>query len=217
MNPGNYLKLSITDNGCGIPPEMINRIFDPYFTTRSTGEGTGLGLSTVHGIVKDHGGNIKVYSEVGTGTTFHIFLPTADATPETAFEKMDQLPIGSARVLFVDDEESLIDLGRDLLERLGYRVETRASPIDAIEAFLADPKKFDLIISDITMPKMTGDEMARQIKAIRPDIPIILCSGFSERIHPKTTEAIGISAVLMKPVLYTELAHTVHRVLKINL
>jgi two-component system, cell cycle sensor histidine kinase and response regulator CckA len=119
-------------------------------------------------------------------------------------------------ILFVDDEKSLIDLGRDLLTRLGYQVETRASGIDAIEAFRVDPQKFDLVISDMTMPKMTGDEMARQIRAIRPDIPIILCSGFSERIHSQATEAIGISAVLMKPVIYADLAHTVHRVLKID-
>ena len=114
----------------------------------------------------------------------------------------------------MDDEKSLIDLGRDLLERLGYRVETRASAIDAIEAFRVDPGRFDLVISDMTMPKMTGDEMARQIRAIRPDIPIILCSGFSERIDAQATQAIGINAVLMKPVIYADLAHTVHRVLK---
>ena len=216
MNPGDYLKLYISDTGCGIPPDLINRIFDPYFTTKPTGEGTGLGLSTIHGIVKDHGGEIKVYSEVGIGTTFHVFLPTADATVETAVEKVELLPTGSGCILFVDDEKSLIDLGRDLLTRLGYQVETRASGIDAIEAFRVDPQKFDLVISDMTMPKMTGDEMVRQIRAIRPDIPIILCSGFSERIHSQATDTIGISAVLMKPVIYADLAHTVHRVLKID-
>ena len=214
MNPGNYLKLSIADTGYGIPPEMINRIFDPYFTTKPTGEGTGLGLSTTHGIVKDHGGHINVYSEVGRGTTFHVFLPASVATDEAAAEPDEQLPTGSECVLFVDDEKALIDLGRDLLERLGYRVETRVSSIDAIEAFRAAPLKYDLVISDMTMPKMTGDELARQIKAIRSDIPIILCSGFSERIHPHSMEAIGISAVLMKPVIYADLAHTVRQVLE---
>ena len=141
---------------------------------------------------------------------------TADAKAETAVEKADQLPTGSGRILFVDDEKSLLDLGRDLLGRLGYRVETRASAIDAIEAFQADPKKFDLVISDMTMPKMTGDELARQIRAVRPDIPIILCSGFSERIHSRAAEAIAINAFLMKPVIYADLAQTVHRVLKID-
>ncbi|RJP79501.1 MAG: PAS domain S-box protein [Desulfobacteraceae bacterium] len=213
MNPGHYLKLSVADKGCGIPTEMIKRIFDPYFTTKPTGEGSGLGLSTIHGIIKDHGGIIKVYSEVGIGTTFHVFLPTADATAETTVEKTEQLPTGNGRILFVDDEKSLLDIGHDLLERLGYQVETRASAIDALEAFRVDPKKFDLVISDMIMPKMTGDEMARQIRVIRPDMPIILCSGFSERINAQATETIGISAVLMKPVIYADLAHAVHRVL----
>lgn len=213
MKPGSYIKLSIGDNGCGIAPETINRIFEPYFTTKPTGEGTGLGLSTVHGIIKDHGGFIKVYSEMGVGTTFHVFLPAAVTAEETAVMQPEQLPTGSECILLVDDEQALIDLSRDLLGRLGYRVETRASPIDAIEAFRANPQKYDLVISDMTMPKMTGDEMARQMKAIRLDIPIILCSGFSDRIHAQAMEAIGISAVLMKPVIYADLAHTVRRVL----
>jgi CheY-like chemotaxis protein len=153
---------------------------------------------------------------VGIGTTFHVFLPTADATAKTTVEKMDQLPTGNGRILFVDDEKPLLDIGYDLLGRLGYRVETRASAIDALEAFRADPKKFDLVISDMIMPTMTGDEMARQIRVMRPDIPIILCSGFSERINAQTRETIGINAVLTKPVIYTDLAHTVHRVLKID-
>ena len=213
MAPGNCLKLSVTDTGCGIPPAIIDRIFDPYYTTKPTGEGTGLGLSTVHGIVRDHGGCIKVYSEVGCGTTFHVFLPAADAEVETAAEEATQLPTGSERILFVDDEKSLIDLGRDLLELLGYRVETRASSIDALDAFRANPQKYDLIISDMNMPKMTGDELAREIKGIRPDIPIILCSGFSDRMRTPATAAIGISAMLMKPVTYVDLARTVRQVL----
>ena len=129
---------------------------------------------------------------------------------ETAVMHPEQLPTGNECILLVDDEQALIDLSRDLLGRLGYRVETRASPIDA---FRSNSQKYDLVISDMTMPKMTGDEMARQMKAIRLDIPIILCSGFSDRIHAQTMEAIGISAVLMKPVIYADLAHTVRRVL----
>ena len=214
MNPGNYLKLSVTDSGCGIPSDVIGRIFDPYFTTKPTGEGTGLGLSTVHGIVRDHGGDIKAYSEEGVGTTFHVFLPTVDGAAKTAAEQPEPLPTGRERILFVDDEKSLLDLGLDLLGRLGYRVETRASPLDAIEAFRSNPRKYDLVISDMTMPKMAGDEMARQMKAVRPDIPIILCTGFSERIHSGATEAIGISAVLMKPVIYADLAHAVRQAIE---
>lgn len=214
MKPGGYLKLSIADNGCGISPDLINRIFDPYFTTKPTGEGTGLGLSTIHGIVKDHGGYIKVYSEVGIGTAFHIFLPSVESPAATSSERVEQLPTGSGCILFVDDEQTLIELGRDLLGRLGYRVETRASALDALEAFRGDPTRFDLVISDMTMPKMTGDEMSRHMRVIRPDVPIILCSGFSERLHTRALEAIGINAVLMKPILYADLAHTVHRVLE---
>lgn len=213
MNPGNYLKLTIGDNGCGISPETINRIFEPYFTTKPTGEGTGLGLSTVHGIIQDHGGCIKVYSELGVGTTFHVFLPAAVTSTARTTEQDEQLPTGNERILLVDDEKMLIELGRDLLERLGYRVETRASSIDALEAFRSNAQHYDLVISDVTMPKMTGDELAREMKAIRPNIPIILCSGFSDRIQPQTLDALGISFVLMKPVLYTDLAHTVRQAL----
>ncbi|MBF0377685.1 MAG: PAS domain S-box protein [Desulfamplus sp.] len=215
MNEGNYIRLSVADTGGGIPPYIIDRIFDPYFTTKPVGEGTGLGLSTIHGIVDDHGGKIKVYSKVGVGTTFHVFLPATDtAAAKITSEQALQLPKGSECILYVDDEKTIIDLSRDLLERLGYQVETRASAIDAIYAFQAAPQKYDLIISDINMPKMTGDEMIRQMKAIRPDIPIILCSGFSERLSPQTMEAIGINAVLMKPVIYADLAHTVRKVLE---
>ncbi len=213
MNLGNYLKLSVADSGCGIPPDVINRIFDPYFTTKPTGEGTGLGLSTVHGIVQDHGGIIQVYSEMGAGTTLHVFLPAADTAVQGAAEQAESLPTGHECILFVDDEQALIDLGRDLLGQLGYTVETRASTIDAIEAFRANPQKYDLVVSDMTMPRMTGEEMTRHIKAIRPDIPIILCSGFSDRIHAQATEALGVSAVLMKPVTFANLAHAVRQAL----
>lgn len=211
--PGDYIKLSVSDDGCGIPPEVINRIFEPYFTTKPVGEGTGLGLSTVHGIIKDHGGCIQVYSEVGTGTTFDVLFPVIDA--ETILEARDGegLPTGGETILFVDDEKVLIDLVHDLLERLGYKVETRASSIDAAEAFKGNPMKYDLILSDVTMPKMAGDELAQHIKAIRPDIPIILCSGFSNRINEQTMETLGIDAMLMKPMIYSELAHTIRRVL----
>jgi len=211
--PGNYIKLSVSDDGCGIPPEVMNRIFDPYFTTKPVGEGTGLGLSTVHGIIKDHGGSIQVHSESGGGTTFNVLLPVADTEAIIESSEEESLPKGNETILLVDDEKALIDLGRDLLERLGYRVETRASSIDAIEAFKVNPQKYDLILSDITMPKMTGDELAQHIKAIRPEIPIILCTGFSIRINEQTLETLGINALLMKPIIYSELAHTVRQVL----
>lgn len=214
MSPGKYLKISVADTGSGIAPDQIKRIFDPYFTTKPIGEGTGMGLSTVHGIVRDHGGSIIVCSDVGEGTTFHVYLPFAGAETDVAVGQAEQLPTGRERILFVDDENVLIDLGKALLERLGYRVETRTSAIDALEAFRADPRKYDLIISDMTMPRMTGDELAQRIRVIRPDIPIILCSGFSERINAKAMAAIGVSAVLMKPMAYADLANTVRGVLE---
>ncbi len=213
MKPGRYLKLTVADTGSGIAPDLADRIFEPYFTSKPAGEGTGMGLSTVHGIVKDHGGSIKVYSEAGVGTTFNVFLPVVGTFTETYEEHAQELPTGWESILFVDDEKSLIDLGRDLLERLGYRVETRASAIDAIEAFRSDPQKYDLIISDMTMPKMAGDELASQMRSIRPDIPIILCSGFSEALNTQAMETIGAYAILRKPITYADLAKTVRMVL----
>jgi CheY-like chemotaxis protein len=213
VTPGNYINLLVSDDGCGIPPEVMNRIFEPYFTTKAVGEGTGLGLSTVHGIVKNHGGYIQAQSEVGFGTTFNLLFPVAESEAVIETSEKDLLPTGNETILLVDDEKALIDLGRDLLERLGYRVETRASSIDAIEAFKVNPQKYDLILSDITMPKMTGDELARHIKTIQPDIPIILCSGFSNRIDELTLETLGVNAILMKPIIYSELAYTIRQVL----
>ena len=211
--PGNYIKLAVSDDGSGIPPELINRIFEPYFTTKAVGDGTGLGLSTVHGIVKDHAGFIQIHSEVGIGTTINVLLPVAETEAIIEMGENELLPKGIETILLVDDEEALIDLGRDLLERLGYRVETRASSLDAIEAFRVNSQKYDLVLSDITMPKMTGDELAQRIKTMRPDIPIILCSGFSNRIDERSLEILGIDAILMKPIIYSELAHTIRRVL----
>jgi CheY-like chemotaxis protein len=150
---------------------------------------------------------------MGAGTTLHVFLPAADTAVQGAAEQAEHLPTGHECILFVDDEQALIDLGRDLLGQLGYTVETRASAIDAIQAFRANPQKYDLVVSDMTMPRMTGEEMTRHIKAIRPDIPIILCSGFSDRIRAQATDALGVSAVLMKPVTYADLAHAVRQAL----
>jgi len=210
---GKYLQVSVADTGCGIAQDFIDRIFDPYFTTKPVGEGTGMGLSTVHGIVKDHGGGIKVSSELGIGTVFDIYLPTANSSVHASAGKTENLPEGNERILFVDDEKVLLDIGRDLLRRLGYRVATRASSLDAVEAFRANPLKYDLVVSDMAMPKMDGMQLARAIKSIRPDLPVILCSGFSERFGSMPLEDIGVEAILMKPMAYSELANTVRRVL----
>lgn len=206
LDPGEYLKLIITDTGSGIPAEILSNIFDPYFTTKNPGEGTGLGLSTVHGIVKDHGGSIKAYSEPGNGTSFQIFLPIIESEAEKADNSVEQLPHGIETILFVDDEKLLLEIGKELLQSLGYRVETRASSIDALEAFRSQPAKYDLIVSDITMPKMTGDYLAAEIKKINPDVPIILCTGFSTRLNSEKLIKIGVEKVLMKPLTMNELA-----------
>jgi PAS domain S-box-containing protein len=206
LDPGEYLKLIITDTGSGIPAEIMPNIFDPYFTTKVPGEGTGLGLSTVHGIVKNHGGSIRVYSEQNRGTSFQIFLPIVESRPEETDYSAEHLPHGTETILFVDDERLLLEIGKELLESLGYRVETRASSIDAFEAFRVNPAKYNLIVSDMTMPKMSGEQLAVKIKAIKPNAPIILCTGFSTRLNSEKLMKIGIAKVLMKPVTINELA-----------
>jgi PAS domain S-box-containing protein len=213
LSPGKHIKLSVIDTGHGMPPEMQKRIFDPFFTTKTAGEGTGLGLSVVHGIVKNHQGAITVYSEPGQGTTFNVYLPcvTGEAIVET--EPNLLLAFGKERILLVDDEKVIIELGKQMLEHLGYEVEVFNSSMEALQAFQAHPDKFDLVITDQTMPRMTGGELAREILTIRPDLPIILCTGFSESITAEKARDIGIKAFVMKPLVIQELAKTIRRVL----
>jgi len=211
--PGNYLKLVVTDTGSGIPAEILPKIFDPYFTTKNPEEGTGLGLSTVHGIVKEHGGCLRVYSEQNRGSSFQVFLPMVELTSDTTAASVEQLPHGSETILFVDDEQLLLEIGKELLESLGYRVETRASSIDALEAFRIQQGKYDLVISDMTMPNMGGEHLAMEIKKIQPNVPIILCTGFSTRLNAENLLKTGVAKVLMKPVTMNELAVSVRRAL----
>jgi PAS domain S-box-containing protein len=213
VEPGNYVKIIVSDTGHGMEPSVLERIFDPYFTTKEPGKGTGLGLAVVHGIVKSHGGMIKVSSEVGQGTTSTIFLPRAVGFEKVEDKPMPPLSMGTEKILFVDDEEALADLGRHMLGELGYQVETRTSPIEALEAFRANPQKFDLVITDLTMPQLTGLKLARKLMEIRPDIPIILCTGFSEQASEKAAVAIGIRAFLFKPLLMRDIAGAVRKVL----
>jgi len=213
LPPGQYLKLSVSDTGYGISPEKLPHIFDPYFTTKPVGEGSGLGLSTVHGIVKDHGGSIKVYSELQNGTTFQVFLPLTEVEPYHALTAEANLPRGNETILFVDNEELLLEIGKELLEGLGYSVETRASSLDALEAFRVHPKKYDLVVTDMTMPTLTGENLANKIQHINPDIPIILCTGYSTKLNMSRLKSIGIKKVLMKPVTLIELATAVRTIL----
>lgn len=212
--PGRYMRLVVRDTGCGIPRDMIDKIFDPFFTTKKVGEGTGLGLSVVHGIVKQLNGYITVESEVGKGTTFTVYLPktTEEPTAETIVGE-EALPVGSERILLVDDEEALVEMGGELLAELGYAVLCRTSSKEALALLKEDPTRFDLVITDQTMPEMTGVELAKQILAIRPDMPVILCTGFSHLVNEESVRAAGIRALVMKPLTKKEIANTIREVL----
>jgi signal transduction histidine kinase/ActR/RegA family two-component response regulator len=213
MTPDNYVQVTVSDTGQGIAPEAIDLIFDPYFTTKEVGKGTGMGLSVVHGIVKSHGGAILVESELGKGTTFSVLFPVIEKQADSEIETDEELPTGNERILFVDDEESMVSVGRNKLERLGYKIETRTSPIEALELFRANPDQFDLVITDMTMPKLTGDHLAEEILKIRPDMPTILCTGFSEKIDGEKAKEIGIRQYIEKPFNMLELAHLLRKVL----
>jgi CheY-like chemotaxis protein len=212
IKPGLYMKLTVRDTGSGIAPEIVDKIFDPFFTTKKPGEGTGLGLSVVDGIVRQHAGYITVENTPGKGSTFSVYLPKiAGETPEkTATD--GAAPKGHERVLFVDDEDPLIEMGRDILEELGYTVTVKKSSLDALLAVKEDPSAFDLIITDQTMPEMTGINLAREILALRPDMPIILCTGFSHLVDADRAKAAGIKAFAMKPLTKREIAITIRKV-----
>jgi len=211
--PGTYHQLSIIDTGSGMEKEVMDRIFDPYFTTKDKGEGTGLGLSVVHGIVKNHQGIINVESETGKGSAFHVFLPVAEEEEKIEIKKSVEMPKGNERVLFVDDEQSMARVIKMMLERLGYTVKVRTNSLEALEAFRANPDGFDLLITDQTMPQMTGSELAKKIMQIRQDIPIILCSGFSEQMNEEKAKKMGIRAFVMKPLIMSELSQIIRKVL----
>ena len=213
LDPGAYTKVSISDTGVGIHPEVLKRIFDPYFTTKEKGVGTGLGLAVVHGIVKKYGGAIKVDSKPGKGSTFHIHLPRVD---QSAPRQIDQTEIplgGSERILFVDDEKMLADIGQKVLNRLGYDVAARTSPIEALELFKAKPDYFDLVITDQTMPGMTGDVLSRELMRIRPDLPVIICTGYSQTIDKTRAADRGIKGFVMKPILINDIAAAIRKAL----
>ena len=213
LKEGPYLKMVVSDTGEGIDPSVRDKIFDPFFTTKASGEGTGLGLSVVYGIVKDHGGMIHVESEPGKGTTFTIHLPLLDAATEWEGPEMALIPEGSGHILYVDDEEPIASLGREMLTSLGYDVAIRLSSIDALEAFRANPRDYDLVITDMTMPNMTGARLAEEMLKIRPDLPIILTTGFSERMDKEAAQKLGCRDFLMKPVSLGDLARAVKRAL----
>ena len=216
LKPGPHLKLSVRDTGHGIHPEAQERIFEPYFTTKVKGEGTGLGLAVVQGIIKSQNGAITVESEVGKGSTFHVYLPIIQRNVTVDEVESTALPMGHERILLVDDEQPLVEIGKQMLERLGYTVAARTSSIEALELFKVQPNRFDLVITDIVMPNMTGEKLAEKLMDIRADIPIILCTGYSEKFTRRQASDMGIRSFLMKPLVMQDLAGTVRQALSAN-
>lgn len=213
LKPGNYVKIRVSDSGAGIVPEAIERIFEPYFTTKPLGKGTGMGLAVAHGIVESHGGKIIVDSEVEKGATFSVFLPATESQESEVTASTENLPTGTEHVLIIDDEVSITSFSSRMLELLGYSVTSKNSSTEALEMFRASPELFDLVISDQTMPKLTGDELARELVRIRPDIPIILCTGYSRKLAEDSLSEIGVKAIANKPIVKAELAELVRKVL----
>ena len=212
--PGKYQRLDVSDTGCGMDSTVIEKIFIPYFTTKKPGEGTGMGLAMVHGIIKSHDGEIYVNSEPGKGSDFHMFFPTIETGVTTEQESIVVTPRGeNERILLVDDEKGLVDIGVQMLKGLGYEAVGRTSSIEALELFRVQADKFDLVITDQTMPNMTGGDMAREMMRIRTDIPVILCTGFSEIISETKARAIGIRRFIMKPLVRAEMACIIKEVL----
>jgi len=210
---GDYIEIKVSDTGTGIQPEIMKKIFEPYFTTKTIGEGTGMGLAMVHGIVESYNGKIVVDSALGGGSTFTICLPIVKKRKGHGPYESGVLPTGTERILFVDDEDTIAKMSGQILSQLGYSVTTRTSSIEALALFKAKPNHFDLVVTDMTMPNMTGDVLAIELMSIRPDIPVILCTGYSKNISEKTTLRIGIKAFGYKPIIIADMAKTVRKVL----
>jgi len=208
----NYVKIAVSDTGQGIPEEIKNKIFEPYFTTKTAKEGTGLGLSTVHGIIKDCNGHITYESEPGEGTVFTLYLPKSEAM-ESLLNKRNDMPSGTEHILFVDDEAAIVKLGGMILKRLGYRVTTETDSRKALMRFQESPLAFDLVITDMTMPKMTGDQLAREIKKIRPDIPVAMATGYNKKASYTELKELNIDDIFNKPMSQKNMALSVRKLL----
>ncbi|MBN2372912.1 PAS domain S-box protein [bacterium] len=213
LKAGRYAKLTISDTGHGIKPNNLERIFDPFFTTKATGKGTGLGLSMVHGIVKSHNGEITVKSEPEKGTTFDVYLPISTQRAAAEKSKSEAPPKGKEHILFVDDEKHLVFIAEEAFERLGYRVTALTDSVKALEIFRQRPSEFDIVVTDQTLPNMTGDKLAAELMLIRPDIPIIISTGYSDLITKESSKKMGIRELIMKPILIHDLALTIRRIL----
>jgi len=213
LTPGIYLHMNVSDTGQGMPSEILDRVFDPFFTTKKQGEGTGMGLSVVHGIVQSFGGTIFAQSEDGKGSTFTVILPVIEGSAKPDKHELEDIPRGTENILLIDDEPALVEMGKTQLESLGYKVSSRSSSLEGLEFFKNKPNNFDLVITDLTMPQMSGDELIKAIKRIRPDIPVILCTGFSTKVTPESAHLFDIDALLMKPIIFRKMAKVVRNVL----
>ncbi|HOE12032.1 MAG TPA: PAS domain S-box protein [bacterium] len=216
LHPGPHVVLRIRDTGCGMDQATMQRIFEPYFTTKSAGEGTGLGLAMVHGIVKIHGGAVLVDSTVGRGSTFEVLLPVhiAESSPPVVENTEIEAPLGTERILVVDDEQLIVNLAEHSLEEMGYRVNGYRSSMDALDTFRANPSAFDVVVTDQTMPHLTGIELAREISKIRPGIPILLCTGYGESLIGQNIQMSGICEILKKPFDELALARAIRRAME---
>ncbi|MBF0203452.1 MAG: response regulator [Desulfamplus sp.] len=213
LKPGTYIRMTVSDTGQGMDKQIKERIFEPFFTTKPRGQGTGMGLAMVHGIVKSLDGNIYVYSEVGKGTTFHLFFPKAPEGSQIGNIESLAIVTGNETILYVDDEATIVDMAQEMLTTLGYRVEGVVGSMEAFERFQQNPDRFDIVITDQTMPDMTGCELAKKIWEIRSGIPIILCSGFNTLVNPESSKSIGISEYVMKPYSKQEISIKIRRAL----
>jgi len=213
LQTGPYVRLTVRDTGTGMTPEVLERMFDPFFTTKPIGEGSGMGLAVVHGLVTSHGGTIVADSKISKGTKIEVYLPRAQAPVWDLASARGPIPVGRETILFVDDEETIVRLGQELLTSLGYAVEVETHSPQALATFKQDPHRFDLVITDQTMPSMTGEMLSRELLRIRPDLPIILCTGFSHIMSAEKAKALGIQAYLMKPLAIRDLAPIVRHVL----
>ncbi len=209
--PGEYLKLVVADTGQGMDPHVRKRVFDPYFTTKPPGEGTGMGLAVVHGIVKAHGGAIEVESSPGKGSSFILYFPIIDMNVEITDDSLNLIPHGTERILLVDDEEALADIGAKMLRRLGYQVVAETRSVRAFELFKSEPSAFDLVVTDMTMPDLTGIQLARKIRMLSPGIPIILCTGYHKDISLSMIKGFGIDHLMFKPLKIAELAGVIRQ------
>ncbi|WP_163339795.1 AAA family ATPase [Desulfopila sp. IMCC35008] len=213
LNPGQYTKLMVNDNGIGMNTETLERVFEPFFTTKDVGKGSGLGLAIVHGIVERHDGVIIVDSHPGQGTAFTILLPTYEGPFKQEIDNQNDLPTGDEYILYVDDEKAIAHLGKRRLESLGYRTESTTDPLKALEMVKADPHRFDLVITDMAMPNLTGDQLIVEILKVRQDMPTIICTGYSAKMSDKKAKEMGVSSFAMKPLAKSDLAIKVRKVL----